>query len=57
MGSHVTVQYMSYLTCRQAPYNYRLKQPAKAVTPLAHVSGGPGTDPGYARVAPGLAAD
>ena len=37
-------------------HNFALKRPARPVTPLAPVVGGPGTDPGYARVAPGLAA-
>jgi hypothetical protein len=30
-----------------------LKQPARPVTPLAMVLGGPGTDPGCAKPAPG----
>jgi hypothetical protein len=38
------------------PYNHRLKQPARPVTPLALDDGGPGTDPGSARSAPALAA-
>jgi len=37
-------------------FNNRLKQPAQSVTLLALYDGGPGTDPGYARVAPGHAA-
>jgi hypothetical protein len=38
------------------PANHRVKQSARPVTPLALVVGGPGTDPGCARVAPGHAA-
>lgn len=47
---------MSYLTYSQAPSNNRLKQPARPVTPLALQCGGPGTDSGFARAAPGPAA-
>ena len=38
------------------PYNHRLKQSPRPVTPLAAVSTGLGTGPDKARAAPGLAA-